>query len=109
MLHVGIQRRIDDILRAHHVVRDGLDNVALHQRYMFVRGSVENRVGFQRGHYRVHTRGVPDVGNHRRDLQLREGAAQLSLDLEDLVLAVVHEHQGRGLERRDLPAEFAAD
>jgi len=76
---------------------------------VLVGGGVEDGVGLVTIEDLVEARRVADVGNDGDKADRGEGLEQLVVDLEDLVLAVVENHELGGPERGNLAAEFTAN
>ncbi len=106
---VGVERSVDDIARAEHVVGNGLDDVFFHQGHVLVRGRMENCMRPMPADDGVDAARVTDVRDDRDQRELGETLPQLSIDFEDLVLAVVHGNERARIERGDLPAQLATD
>ena len=101
--------RIRHELGAEHVVLDRLAEVALHHWNVFVGGGVKHHVRPVALHQRSHARFVGDVGHAGDELDVRLELDQTSLDLEQAVLAPLHEHHLLRLERHELTAQLRAD
>ena len=100
----------EQILRAQHVVLDGLRRADLHQRHMLVRRRVEDHRGMIRLEYLVQTFFVADGADEHRD---RDVPAILLLQLHQqlvgAVLVDIKDEQFAGLKAHHLTAELAAD
>ena len=52
---------------------------------------------------------VGDVGNARRHAGFGKFLRELALDVEEMLLGLLDEHEAAGFEQRDLPAQLRAD
>ena len=130
MAHPGRDAGLHQVTRAQHVVGDRVLDVGFHQRYVLVRGRVEDDLRTMRREDRGQAVGVADVGDDGRDpgswklvagywmldtgfsFQLQVSNFQtlhLIVDVEDAVLAVTQQHQFGGTQAGDLAAQFRAD
>ena len=65
VLRAAGDRGVDDVARALHVVRDRFADVFFHQRHMFVRRGVEDRIWLVLVENSTHALPVADVGDDR--------------------------------------------
>ena len=91
------------------VVAHRLDRVVLHQRDVLVRGGVEDDLRAVLGEHLGHALGVLAVGQHGDRAEDVALADELALDLEQVRLAVVDQHEPARVHARDLAAELGAD
>ena len=101
--------------RRHHpgavgVVEHRLPRVGLlHQRHVLVRAGMEDDARPLAGEHLLDQRRVLDVAHDRRQRQLRETVGERGLDRVDRRLRQVEQHELRGTEAGDVPAELGAD
>ena len=113
-LDAGLQRGVDDVARAEHVVLDRLDGVSLQHRHVLVRRGVEDHGRAGAPEDEGHVLPVLDLPEDRHDRRPLADAfllqqAQLALDLVEAVLAVAEEVQALGAALQQLAAELRAD
>src|SRR6185437_12516012 len=99
----------DDVAGAEDVVGDRFDDVLLHEGNVLVRGGVEDGEGPIGSEDAPDAIGVADVGDDLDELAEVAQLAKLLRDLEDGIFAMAEQHESRGLEGDELPAELAAD
>ena len=80
-----------------------------HQRHVFVRGRVEDDRRPDPLEELANPPAVADVGDDRLQLERREHATQLRVDVEDAVFAVADEDEAARFGHRHLTAELGAD
>ena len=108
-LRPELDRHVGDDARAERVVAHRLDRVRLHQRDVLVRRRVEHDTRAVLVEDLAHLDDVLDVTHHGCRCSEPTVADELALDLEERRLGVVHEHELRGLEARDLAAQLGPD
>ena len=94
--------------RGERVVAQRLHGMLLHQRHVLVGGRVEHDGRVVELEDRLHAGRVAHVGDLGDDRDLRR-LAQLAIDLEEVVLGVVGEHEQADLHAHELAAELGAD
>ena len=99
----------DDVAGANDVVGDRLFRVLFHQRHVLVRSRMKDDMGPGTAKAGLESSGIADVGNGRPDGRAWKAFAQLTLRVENAVLAVAHDDQQCRVRDRDLPAEFGSD
>ena len=109
IFRAGVERGVDDVLRAEDVVGDRFDDVVFHERHVFVCGGVEDCARVVLREDCAEAAGVADVGDDGGEFQADELISQFAADFEYLVFAVIENDELRRLEGRDLAAEFAAN
>ena len=97
-----------DDARGDRVVAHRLDRVGLHQADVLVGGGVEHDGGPVLGEDLAHALLFLAVGQHRHEHRRLDVALveQLALDLEQVVLGVVEQHDLARPDARDLAAQL---
>ena len=76
---------------------------------MLVSGSMQNNVDLLGTHQHVDEGRVTDRAEDRNDIEIGDKGPQFALDLEEHMLAVIHQDQRLGVAARQLPAQFGSD
>ena len=98
-----------ELTRAERIVADRLRRLAFHQEHVLVGRRVKHHLRAVPSEDRLHPRPFEDIGHQRRDRAAEPFLIELLLDQKQRRLALFHQQQALRVERRDLPAELAAD
>jgi hypothetical protein len=94
---------------AEDIVADGLGRLPLHQVDVLVGGGVEDDFRTVTGEDRLHPRQIEDVRDQREGGAAKAGVVEFLLNQEQGGLGLLDQQQLAGIQRGELPAEFAAD
>jgi hypothetical protein len=92
-----------------HIVPDRLGRLVLQHGHVLVRSRVEDRLRPEPIEDRPHARGNGVVSDKRHDRSAIARCEEFLLDCKKMRLRAFDEEQRGGLERKNLPAELAAD
>lgn len=108
-LHAGVGRSTSGLQGAHDVVLDRFVWAHLHERYVLVRGCMEDHVRLVLLHHAADTVRVPAGADEGHEVQLRVLHEKLLLDAVSIVLVNVEDDKLLRLVACDLTAELRAD
>lgn len=108
-LHAGFGSGTGGLEGAHDVVLDCFVRAHLHQRYVLMRGCMEDHVRLILLHHATDTVCVPAGADERHEVQLRVLHDKFLLDAVSIVLVNVEDNELLRLVACDLPAELGAD
>ena len=100
---------LDQIPRAHDIVEHGFVDVPLHQRHVLVRCGVEDHPRPVAPEHLIKLVPVFDIDQKCPALRTGKPLAELRIDLEQGVFALVEQHEELGLLGGDLPADLRSD
>ena len=104
-----LARQVHDVPRAEDVVLDRFTRVQFHHRDVLVRGRVEDHVRPVPAEHVLDPPAVTHVRHHRLQRQPGVRPPQFPVNVEQIVLRLVQDHEFLRLERHDLAAQFRTD